>query len=666
MSARHMKDIGTPDGATSSISVAIPANADASSVVPTKPNLAHRIIITVVCALAFAVLLEAGTLFGSFTRSTLDPADWIRRRMAFFGMLGLVVGWFASGFDWRAWWATTRAWWIDHGKQAGLTCLAVAIGIAAGILAGIPAATISGNAGDLRYAIAISAVAVSIATIAANRHAVLADASLGFIAIAAPVGIAMCVLMPTAAQISWDGQIHFDAENAMSYVFCAEYTEADRLMCISGTDGALSKMGLQYFEEFTDPVTGDISTDGIPHSSLNVDAVDAGNAYLDYLEVTGEITVAPDTRRMSGSSWVSANCVGRIPNALGLWLGRLLHLGATARYLVGRLANMACYVLVMFAAIRRLRSGKLILSAFALAPTTMLMAANYSYDPWMVAWVAYGTARYVGVLQHSDPITQRDAIGIMVPFILGALVKAILFPLAFVFLLVPKSRFGEAYPRRRYCLSILFGIAVLLSSFFLPFVVSVGNDTAGGDTRGGSDVDSAKQVAYVLAHPVQSLAMGLHFMFDLLKPRRILFIQTEGLENLLCYAPYLVPTRAPLTVFLSSAESFMLTAFSLCDRTAADEPYARHSYRLLSALAALLSFGLVCAAMYISYTPVGLDTINGVQPRYLLPIVPLVCLLVPNIRALQRDRGASPIVLFLSAEIALCALVLWNSFVVWF
>ena len=70
--------------------------------------------------------------------------------------------------------------------------------------------------------------------------------------------------------------------------------------------------------------------------------------------------------------------------------------------------------------------------------------------------------------------------------------------------------------------------------------------------------------------------------------------------------------------------------------------------------------------MYISYTPVGLDTINGVQPRYLLPIVPLVCLLVPNIRALQRDRGASPIVLFLSAEIALCALVLWNSFVVWF
>jgi uncharacterized membrane protein len=49
---------------------------------------------------------------------------------------------------------------------------------------------------------------------------------------------------------------------------------------------------------------------------------------------------------------------------------------------------------------------------------------------------------------------------------------------------------------------------------------------------------------------------------------------------------------------------------------------------------ALLTFGAllsaVCAALYITWTPVGWATINGVQGRYLLPVLPLMAWVVPE------------------------------------
>ena len=59
-----------------------------------------------------------------------------------------------------------------------------------------------------------------------------------------------------------------------------------------------------------------------------------------------------------------------------------------------------------------------------------------------------------------------------------------------------------------------------------------------------------------------------------------------------------------------------------------------HIKRKFRVVTSIMLFGiivLIWTAMYLSFTPVGLSKINGVQPRYYIPLMyPLMILFMPN------------------------------------
>ena len=65
----------------------------------------------------------------------------------------------------------------------------------------------------------------------------------------------------------------------------------------------------------------------------------------------------------------------------------------------------------------------------------------------------------------------------------------------------------------------------------------------------------------------------------------------------------------------------LLLAAALTDRNACDTAYATHSKRAAMFALLLLTFFLICTALFISFTPAGWDWITGVQGRYLLPLL---------------------------------------------
>ena len=84
----------------------------------------------------------------------------------------------------------------------------------------------------------------------------------------------------------------------------------------------------------------------------------------------------------------------------------------------------------------------------------------------------------------------------------------------------------------------------------------------------------------------------------------------------------------------------LLLAFcSITDKNDFDKFYGVNLIRLIILA---LSFGLICmmaTALYIDFTPVASETINGCHPRYLMPLIaPLALTIAPPIFAIKQKK----------------------------
>ena len=290
-------------------------------------------------------------------------------------------------------------------------------------------------------------------------------------------------------------------------------------------------------------------------------------------------------------------------HGLGLFLGRLFRLSYWATWSLGRFTGLLAYALIGYFAIRRLRSGKLILASVLMAPEAVFLASNYSYDPAVTCFLALGCAWLIAAWQEPEKkLTGMDQAIMIGALFLGCIPKAIYFPMALLPLMLPKNRFENAKAWRRFVWAVLFSVLLLLLSFVLPFVFSEGT----GDTRGGDDVNAFGQAAFILENPLKYTGILLRFLREYLNVN-----QMEGAVSFFAYMG-----GAPNGIL------YLLIMAVLCftDRHEADEnlkPWAR-------GLVLFFLFGtvvLLTTAMYVSYNPVGQEGIGGVQPRYLLPVM---------------------------------------------
>jgi hypothetical protein len=446
------------------------------------------IALTLACSVCGAVLLEAMTVFGTFTHHLFDPTSWSKKRLLVFFVISLAVVLLVKRHVRLRRSPNRKEYPVPERRKMIASAIAVISSIVLGMLFGGIVGGAMGHPADGRYGIVLSTALTTISLLAINARLIASSAEWGFVAIAVPATICSCLIMPTAAEVSWDGQIHFNSANAISYLTNAEYTGADRIMTKGGAIG-----GALYLTEGLDP-SGRVS--------LRQDLLARSANNLLKAESSEPVVEMQGTSRYESSTWLGRTTVGWIPNAFGLWLGRVVRADCITRYTLGRLANSLFYCLVFFFAIRRLKRGKLIASAIGLFPTSLIMAANYSYDPWVTCLVAYSFCRFVGVLQGPDKMTISDAVAIGLSFFFGALVKAVIFPLAFAFFLVPKEKFETKRIRFGFDAIIACSICGVLMSFALPFVINLFVGTHMGDARGGSNVDSGSQVRFILSQPV--------------------------------------------------------------------------------------------------------------------------------------------------------------------
>lgn len=502
-------------------------------------------------------------------------------------------------------------------KRLLLAIVLCVLAVLAGWALGLAAAIFQDNVGDWRYGVVFACVLVALCLFILFWPQIAADAAWGFLILSLAMGLALVAVMPLQANVTWDGAAHFNATNAMSYLENAEYDAGD-----------MAEMGNPMFP-------GGYIREPQPSESrlwakTDLESVSLVSQAITDAQYHWPVQVMDGTLRYLKSSWVFPSAVGRIPGAFGMWTARVLGLNDVWEYTGARIANLAIYVFLWFYGIRYLRSSKLVFSAIALGPVAMFLATNFGYDHFLIAMLGFSLCRYVGELQRpEEPIGFTGALAILVPYVIGCLVKAVYFPVGVIYLFMPKSKLqvGEASRRWAWTCAVVGAAALLVASFAVPFFV---RDTSTyTDDRGGHSVDASSQLSYVLENPGE-------------------FAATLGRSGLEFFGPtYLRDAQARLNYLTpSSYEGLLgwtyfgfLVAVALLCRDELDRTFSGLPLKLLTILGVVGAYVLIATSLYISFTDVAKSTVSGLQPKYLLPFIPLLGGVLLNVPALGMALG---------------------------
>lgn len=427
------------------------------------------------------------------------------------------------------------------------------------------------------------------------RRRLAASPARALLAVALPLGVALCAVMPPIVSVSWDGYVHYRTANRIAQTIEGDWTTTKADKVNYDADG-IYDVGL--YPRYTS------DDDWHPNWATALSEEARAQADERFAQWDTE-TASTDPAPLS----FAVNLPGRVPNALGLLAADLFGVQGSARLFMGRLSNLLCYVAIMVLAIRRLERGGWILMAFALTPTMMFMACNYSYDPFSIAMVALGAASFVGERQRPDsPLTLSGAAWMLVPFLLGTATKAVFAPCIAMYLFMPRSKFDTDRGLWLWRGTCVAAFLALVASFALPFAAAGGESAP--DYRGGStDIDSRRQLACVFSDPLRFLAVMAWSLVVTLNPVAVF---TELSVNQL-YLPR--PLAWPV---LTVAVWALVLWAVVCDRGRRDRAWHGAALQWSTVVAPAVGLCLMLAALYLNFNDVGAPFIGGLQVRYLL------------------------------------------------
>ncbi len=561
---------------------------------------AARLLKLVGVSVVVGLLIEGLTVLGSPGSHFLTIGDWSKRRAAVFAMASFLVAQFvhlkaeaqnrrgAASFDFKS---------VVAQKATLIVAVFItSVFVVFRIGVGFP---------FVFYVLGALVLCATLFFFARKSISL----SVAFFLLAFISGSMMMYGLPVTTGLSWDDQIHYENAAGASYLYQVQLTDTERDFTEEAIDRALGE-----------PVT---RVDVFDSSEVMGHSADLDCSYKNDI-AAGRVSIDK-----SVESIYEINRIGYVPMAIGLWLARLAHLSFSSMVQFAKLCNLFSYSLVIAIAIAIAPSKKHLFAFVGLLPTSVWQAANFSYDPWLISFVMLGFAYYLRYAwgQSKDFTRKNIAFAFAFTFV-GLAVKAVYFPVIGFFFIVPKERFSDAAQRRRYNAAVFFLGLFTFASFALPYLFTSGAGSS--DTRGSSDVDSGKQIAFILSNPLGYLGILARFLFaQYFAPVNSSsfafdFAYLENMKDL-----------APLGVIQGVASVAPATALVCIGGSSNDETSIRHvnlGASLWALFLTLFTFALVATALYVSFTPVGLGTVNGCQFRYILPM------LVPSLAIILNNR----------------------------
>lgn len=388
--------------------------------------------------------------------------------------------------------------------------------------------------------------------------------------------IFMCFAFPITTSNSWDEHIHYEyCATVRDFFFNDEKTGAD----VYQQTMAITTPSSWYIE--------------------NVETI------VNSMFVLDQSSVGKSTNTIHFYKYI-----GYLPVAFSMFVCDALDINFFSMIVISKLANAFIYLSLIYLAIRKLKSGALIFASIALMPTALFIASSFSYDYFVTAFTMYSFIYFISELQQSEkPFTVKDGILMLGAMLIGCGPKATYFVLLFPMLFMTKSKFKDKKSHYIYLGSVV-AVALIIASNFLAPLLSSGGDTF-NDDRGGA-VSGQTQMDFILQKPLQYTTILLRFLGQYFSIR-------EASTNSIYFAYMGTPA-----LFIGSLVLGAIFFCAFVDRNENDLFKKNVFLKIVCLLTVFASASINATALYVSFTNVGSETINGCQWRYLIPSLPLL------------------------------------------
>ena len=332
-----------------------------------------------------------------------------------------------------------------------------------------------------------------------------------------------------------------------------------------------------------------------------------------------------------------------VPPAIGLAVARWRGASPYQAIRAARLANAAAFVGISVAALLLARRGRWLLFCALTLPMTLFLASVVSQDGLLIAASALAAAL---ISRRSDlmPDRQRRREYALAVCLIGciATVKPPYAPLAAMLLLpLPPAR---AWPSQRGALLRRLGVLALVAIPTLAWLWLTQRDVAtplarssatytpgplwpGDPTRIFDAANAAAQLTVLRADWTRLVTL----------PWQALAHDPSLLPAAIGILGWLT-VRLPDRLYLAWQAALAAALLAGLVEPARERRAGQWPETVLLLAATAIALLLICLSEYLSWTLIGLDRIEGVQGRYLLPLIPVVALALPQVGA---RRGAA-------------------------
>lgn len=307
----------------------------------------------------------------------------------------------------------------------------------------------------------------------------------------------------------------------------------------------------------------------------------------------------------------------KIASALGISLARLLHFGSYPTFYTGRLFNFMFFVALVYLAIRITPVGKRAMIAVALLPMTLHVASSYSYDAGIIGFGFLLTGLCLRAIYGEGAISKRLCVSIALVAVLLAPCKMVYAILMLMVLAVPSRRFSSrknSYVFKGATIVLAIASVVVLRLPSLLQIVGFGSEAVGESVVNvrGTETGTFYSLFSVLSDPIDTILIFLR-TFDSMGD---MYIGTAIGRSLGWFQGDLL---APWYV----AIAFLFVLVLSCVRWSKDCIQVSKRNRIFFATLVVVGWLAIMLSMLTGWTFDSEVVIQGVQGRYLLPLLPL-------------------------------------------
>ena len=331
--------------------------------------------------------------------------------------------------------------------------------------------------------------------------------------------------------------------------------------------------------------------------------------------------------------------------ATGITVARIMGLNSIYLVLFGRMANLILFILFGTLGIYFLPKFKEFIFLVSLLPTTIELAASYSYDAVMISSMIFFVS-YVFFLAHEKK--EFDIKDLVIVSLIAGLVlpcKMVYFPMLLMLFSIPLYKFkfrGKVdgkIKKENIAFFLASAVVVLLSWVFAMYLVNR-STVVGYSTSNTSSLEWAGEESYTIGYLLHNKLKAVKLFYN------TLLLQLEYYHKTM-FGAYLGHADdvvgIPYIGFLLLNIGMIFSVFG-----EAKEKQLLVKERVLTGISIFFVIFLVLLSMLIAWTPISSEFIEGVSGRYFIPVLlPLLMICRNNKIAIKDETKRNIIFLFI-------------------